>query len=215
MRCYHFLNKKYGLEALEKNRLKVSTFDSVNDPFELFCHSLDNRELRKRMGSFKKSTAAEAGMICFSRAMSSPVQWAHYADRHNGICLGFDIPDKFVTAVNYVSERLDFRPDRPWDSEKVDQRVEEAFLTKFDHWRYEEEVRLFGSLGKPDPESGLYFESFSDDICLAEVVVGFASDISRKEIQDILGHNLSKIECYKVRPAFKSFAMVRNRDGKW
>lgn len=215
MRCYHFLNKEYGLEALRTQRLKVSTFDSVNDPFELYCHSLGNRELRKRMASFKAVTTKCAGMICFSKSMNSPVQWAHYADRHKGLCLGFEIGDSYLEAVKYVSERLDFQIDKPWQMDKTDPRLNDCFLTKYDHWSYEEEVRLFGDLGSPDRKTGLYFSPFGKRMSLVEVVVGHASDVTKRELIKCLGSQSTGIKMYKVRPAFRRFAMVRHLSLKW
>ncbi|MBE1161567.1 DUF2971 domain-containing protein [Dyella acidiphila] len=31
-----------------------------------------------------------------------PVQWAHYAKKHQGPCLGFDVSNELLTQVNYV-----------------------------------------------------------------------------------------------------------------
>jgi hypothetical protein len=213
MRVYHFLDAKFGLVNVKDRRLKVSLFDSVNDPFELLCHSLGDRELRRRMGLFKAHTAAGAGMICFSKSMNSPVQWAHYAERHKGVCLGFEVPDKFLEEVNYVSERVDFRREKPWDA-VVDSRVQEFLLTKYDHWSYEQEVRMFGEL-KVSDSSGLFFQPFSEDMVLKEVIVGFASTITRRDVEAALGELIGAVECYKVRPAFKEFKMVKNKSVKW
>jgi hypothetical protein len=215
MRCYHFLNEEYGLLALRNQRLKVSTFDSVNDPFELFCHSLGDRELRKRMATFKSATSESAGMICFSKSMSSPVQWAHYADRHKGLCLGFEIPDSYLETVRYVSDRLDFEIEKPWVMDKTDPRVHECFLTKYDHWSYEEEVRLFGNLGIPDKKSGLYFYPFGEQVRLVEIFVGCASPVTRKKLLQNLGPQTADVKMYKVRPSFKRFAMVRHLSRSW
>lgn len=215
MLVYHFLDEKYGLQNLTNHRLKISLFDSVNDPFELYCHSLGDAVLRKRMGEFKKTTAAGKGMICFSRSMSSPVQWAHYANRHKGICLGLEIPSRFLQPVNYVSDRVDFRMDQPWAESGVDERVKECFLTKYDHWSYEEEVRLFGDLGTPDKESGLYFRPFDKDIKLVEVYVGCASEITKQSLVTALGDLARDVKCFKVRPAFNTFKMVKNLSEDW
>ena len=215
MLAYHFVDDQYGLINLAKRRLKVSQFDSVNDPFELFCHALNDEVLRRRMGKFKSLTAAGTGMICFSKSMCSPVQWAHYAGRHKGLCLGFEIPERFLAPVRYVSERIDFDFDKPWDLDVTDSRTVESFLTKYDHWSYEQEVRLFGFLGKPDPDSGLYFESFSDNIKLVEVYVGCAAKITKSELHSALGDLRSEVDCYKVRPAFNSFKMVKNLAESW
>ena len=48
------------------------------------------------------------GILCFSLNWTSLLLWAHYADNHKGICLGFDLqdgPDWYVYPVSYVKER--------------------------------------------------------------------------------------------------------------
>jgi hypothetical protein len=213
MRVYHFLDSTFGLVNVRNRRLKVSLFDSVNDPFELLCHNLGDKELRRRMGLFKAHTAAGSGMICFSKSMNSPVQWAHYAERHKGICLGFEVPDQFLEEVRYVFERVDFRRGAPWHA-VVDDRVKQFLLTKYDHWSYEQEVRMFGELKATD-NSGLFFQPFSENMVLKEIIVGFASTITRRDVDLALGDLIGTVTSFKVRPAFQEFKMVRNKSVKW
>lgn len=215
MRVYHFLDEKYGLLNLKNRRLKISLFDSVNDPFELLCHELGDKYFRRQIGKLKKSATASSGMICFSKTMSSPVQWAHYANRHKGLCLGFDVPLQFLTPVRYVSDRVDFNLNGPLSEGEIDALIGELLVTKYDHWSYEEEVRLFGGLGTPDKDSGLYFKSFGSDVKLVEVYVGASSPITKAELADALGELVFDVKRFKVRPAFKSFKMVRDHSEDW
>jgi len=187
----------------------VSTFDSVNDPFELLCHDQAEKLLRRRMRNFKSLVNGTKGIICFSQCSRSPVQWAHYANRHTGMCLGFDVPDEVLSAVTYVKDRLGFRMDEPWASQGDDPRISEAFLTKYEHWSYEQEVRMFGDLGSPDPTTGLYFCNFDARLALREVAVGYSSPITKADILAAIG-DLQAVDVYRMRPAFKSFSMVRD-----
>ena len=43
MRGYHLLPKKWALSDLKHRRLKVATFDDINDPFEPRGVALENR----------------------------------------------------------------------------------------------------------------------------------------------------------------------------
>ena len=212
-RIYHFCNREFGIQNIRLRRVKVSTFSSLNDPFELLCHNASNETLRRNLQIFKEDVSLKHGIICFSGARTSPVQWAHYSDRHTGVCLGFDVPEDFVMDVVYTNKRLEF----VFDAEGFDGNPKspgmQAFLTKYKHWSYEQEVRMFGSLGKPDPISGLHFQPFNENLELKEVVVGFDSTVSRRELVDCLGDLARSVDCYKVRPAFTSYNMVRNRDG--
>lgn len=82
--------------------------------------------------------------------------------------------------------------------------------TKFSHWRYEDEVRLFVRLEVPDP-CGLYFKPFDADLRLREVIVGAASTQSRRDISDAVGAHVSDVTVRKPRLAFRTFRVVEQR----
>lgn len=106
MRLYHFINEKYGLEDLREKHLKVARISDLNDPTEFLAADLSNGEFREAMESMKESLSNDHGILCFSENWRSLVQWAHYADRHTGLCLGFDIPDHSLKKVSYSENRL-------------------------------------------------------------------------------------------------------------
>ena len=106
MRVYHFVNKKFGLDDLRKNRLKIARIVELNDPFEFAALDLSDGEFRQAMGSMKQSMSGDFGILCFSKSWRNPVQWAHYADKHTGLCLGFDVPDELLMQVKYRKRRL-------------------------------------------------------------------------------------------------------------
>jgi len=89
MRVYHFINRKYGLQALRRKRLKVSLIDQLNDPFELLGIASHNPDERQAFADVKTGLARYSGILCFSSKWSNPVQWSHYGDRHKGLCLVF------------------------------------------------------------------------------------------------------------------------------
>ena len=47
MKVYHFIPEQYALEVIADQRIKVSRFDDLNDPFELHAVDLKAREYRK------------------------------------------------------------------------------------------------------------------------------------------------------------------------
>ena len=56
-----------------------------------------------------------SGLLCFSRHWYSPALWAHYADNHKGMCLGFDIPDdESAQAVQYCDGPLSKEEHHSW-----------------------------------------------------------------------------------------------------
>ena len=205
MRLYHFINKKWGLEDLRKRRLKIAQIKQLNDPFEFLGGDLSDRELRKTMVSMKKAMSKDTGLLCFSKNWQNPVQWAHYADRHKGLCLGFDVIDEFLSAVDYEEGRFPAPDKKPEPSFLL-----RSFFTKFSHWSYEEEYRLFRSL--TNKINGHYFSSFSKNMELKQVIVGCESNISRAEISVALGNMEKNVEVFKARPAFRSFNIERNKN---
>jgi hypothetical protein len=214
MRVYHFVPARYGLEDLQRRRLKIATIDELNDPFEFLAIDLTNAKLRRAFAAVKQQLAETSDMLCFSRHWNNPVQWSHYADKHMGLCLGFDIPDEHLTPVQYSGRRLAADAQRlRW--EDMDEATALKFLsTKFAHWRYEAEVRAFLSLEDREPKSGLYFADFSDRLALTEVIVGARSEISRSDLKGALGDLARNVRCVKARLAFKTFNVVRQRKQK-
>jgi hypothetical protein len=208
MRVFHFRDHKNGLKSLKERRLKIASIMALNDPFEFLGVELSNPEFRKAINATKKQISETTGILCFSKNWRNPVQWSHYAEKHKGICMGFDIPKRLLAEVEYVDERLSPVND-------IDIAMMKRFLaTKFSHWVYEEEYRLFISLNKNEEENGLYFLDFSDDLRLKQIIVGARSSISRKQVSHALGDLRHEVEVFKARPAFKSFEVVRNKNEK-
>lgn len=210
MRVYHFVNKEYGLENIQKRRLKIATLNELNDPFELFGVELSEPSLRYAFRVMKNELAQNRGLLCFSKSWHNPVQWSHYADKHRGICLGFDVPDVHLGEVNYSPKRVvtDIESLKTPRELSFDV-VRKLLFTKYHHWKYEKEVRSFVTLDDIDNEKGLYFAKFSEQLSLKEVIVGAMSDISRKELRESLGDLQSSVSQTKARLAFKTFRVVK------
>lgn len=218
MRAYHFVPERFGLENIRLRRLKIARMADLNDPFEVRAIAMGSRERRRAFERYVREFSKDRGLLCFSRDWRNPVQWSHYADRHEGICLGFDIADNLLAEVTY-------RPDRYPASEldalgAIDSRsAESKFLqmlnTKFQHWEYENEVRMFVSLTDPDVR-GLYFAEFSPNLALAEVIVGHRSKMKRQQIEKHLGDMCDGVTLMKARLAFQSYEVVEQKDrSRW
>jgi Protein of unknown function (DUF2971) len=217
MRVFHFVNKKYGLEDIQRRRLKIATLPELNDPFELFGINLSNPELRCAFRATKEELSINRGILCFSKSWHNPVQWSHYAEKHTGLCLGFDVPDEHLAPVNYSGRRLAVAAQTLLNPSEIDAATAKKFLfTKFAHWRYENEVRCFLSLDERDEDSGLYFAEFSDRLALKQVIVGAESNASREVLNKVLGDLAGHVEVIKARLAFASFSVVRQKnDSLW
>lgn len=208
-RVYHFINSEHGLLNLQNRRLKISTLLGLNDPFELLSNNVQNKLVRSLFSTAKRQFDGEFGILCFSNSSQSPVQWAHYADRNRGLCLGFDVRSDLLVDIQYVPERVS-EASFPTSQVFTESWMHRVLSTKFSQWEYEDEARIFSKL---ESKSGdLYFKEFNDDMVLKEVQVGFNSLVTRSQLSDALGDFSENVNCFKVRPAFGSFRMVRNEN---
>lgn len=208
MRLYQFLDPEGALAALSQSRLRISRIDRLNDPFEFLSADLSDHERRRQLARTKARLAKNRGLLCFSRTWRNPVLWGHYARKHEGLCLGFDVSPRNAGHVSYVSSRLAW-PD------KVDEAfVRSLLFTKFAHWSYEDEYRMFVSLEEED--GGHYYAKFSPELQLAEVLVGCRSTLTRAQVTKAITDGGGSLAPTRVRAAFRTFRMVvQKRRGAW
>jgi hypothetical protein len=211
MRLYHFTTQEFGVRALEGRRLKIARINELNDPFEFLSWNVREAANRARLQAWKSARHDDLGIVCFSRKWSNPLLWAHYAERHRGMALGFDVPDSdLYNPVKYQRHRIPFPHGRELDRDDVD----DVLLTKFTAWRYEAEYRCFCPLADGIRDGDLYFEPFSETLRLSQVIVGDLATISRAQLADALGDQAMSVDTFKARPAFGSFKVVKNLNGK-
>lgn len=211
MRAYHLTSEKYALQSMRDFRLKLALLEDMNDPFELMA--LEARSLQDR--SFFKQLKADmhqsVGVLCFSRSWRNPVLWSHYADKHRGICLGFDIPDEHILKVDYRTTRLKAEledRDTPPGEKNIATRL---ISTKYSHWRYEDEVRLLYRLEQVEESDGLYFAPYYPWLTLREIIIGPRSDLVPQELRQNLSAHHETVAVFRSRLAFRSYSVVRDR----
>jgi hypothetical protein len=215
MRLYYFTTAKYGLENIRLRRLKIARIDDLNDPFEFLQIATRNPRIRGQYQFFKRSLGAYMGLLCFSADWRSPVQWSHYAEKHRGICLGFDISASAgATPITYVEEMIDPKLNVMKEfGPEAEKHMRDLLTLKFKHWEYERERRIFLQLDKSDQDGENYFFSFAEDreVRLRRVIVGARSQVSREQVQEALGGLSAKVTAFKGRLAFHKFEVVRQK----
>ncbi len=212
MRVYHLVGREHGLQNIRHRRLKIAEIEDLNDPFELRSLSSPDRDVRRAFDLTRAQLAANRGVLCFSANWHNPVLWSHYADRHRGRALGFDVADDSLAKVSYRRYRLPFDPGAmSGDPAQAEEQMLSLLTTKYSHWRYENEWRAFLSLEDREAATNLCFAQFSQRMRLREVVVGARSTISRAELTEALGSLAPEVSTLKVRLAFRSFRVVRQR----
>ena len=210
MRVYQFMSSAHALDNLYKRRLKASTVTDMNDPFELLAISLDDREARPAILKWRDEMSQVAKVLCFSTSWNNPVLWSHYAEKHYGIALGFDVPDQYAMPVSYESDRLeiDLSSFRSASDPARKEMVRRLLLTKFVAWSYEAEVRVLLRPQETYNEMGLSFVSFSEELVPREVILGPRCTVSKEEVYRA-GEGLDpKLDVVQSRLAFNSYQVV-------
>ncbi len=214
MCLYYFTTAEHGLAAIRDQRLKIAEIEQLNDPFEFLGFELSDRKFRARITRCKKEIAKDRGLICMSKYWNEPLMWSHYADRHKGICLGFDVSAQ-CNRVEYIKERLPTSHlKESWQTPPTPENIREiidSFFYKFKAWDYEEEYRLLCPKSYRDKGSNLYFQLFGNDMRLETVIVGCTSSVTRSEIDSALGQQAGNVEKFKARTGFNRYEIVRNK----
>ena len=212
MRLYYLTNEIHALSNLEKKRLKISRFSTLNDPFELMPVKAGDPKHRHAIYQFKKQIDRDKGLICFSKTWENPVLWGHYGDKHKGIALGFEVDKSVTNRVIYSNKLIDIPVDpithRACPDEKL---VDNILRTKFKDWKYENEWRVFFELKNESSESGLYFAEFFNEMELREIVLGPNCSTPISKISSLLKNYAVQIPIIKTRIAFNSFRVVKDQ----
>jgi hypothetical protein len=194
---------------LPERRMRLSRFDALNDPFELMSMRFDGPRGRAAYRILRDHWFNRLGIICMGKHWSSPVMWAHYADNHSGVCLGFDVEDDKAKQMLYQPERLKLPLDLtlPYAG-LTTETIERILTTKYSQWSYEEEWRVWSSLEECAP-NGSYYLPFGPSLELKEIIVGARCKKVAADFDMVLGCVDKPIRLIKARPAFETFKMVR------
>ncbi|PBB83563.1 hypothetical protein CK216_27790 [Mesorhizobium sp. WSM3876] len=210
LRAYYLTSAEYAISNIALGRIKVSRFSDLNDPFELLALKGNQAHVRNFGRLLRDEYDRTTGLICFSTNWISPPLWSHYAAKHHGICLGFDIPRRSLSEVVYEEDRVrDHLPEKAWPPSdlSVDLRTKLA-TTKFREWAYESETRMIFPLETATKAGGLYFKEFGDDLRLAEVILGPLCDIPPAGIRSLVSAIQPGAVTFRSRLAWKSFSVV-------
>ena len=219
MRAYYFTSQKIAMEhILPERRMKLSMVDELNDPFELLSAQLTSKDMRKLSNALHEHWTKTKGVLCFSDSMRSPLMWAHYADKHNGMCLGFDIPatpedwdNSLIRPMMYEPSRLKFELARIQKSLEDRMAFIRALLhTKAIDWSYEHEHRMMADL-QQSAANGFYYVDFGTNLELREVVIGCRSNLWPSQVAPKLRGLTTTVKVYKARAGFTDFEMVRDK----
>ena len=210
-RLYYMTSTQHAVANIALGRVKISRFSDLNDPFELLSVNLADKNNRALFKEKKDEINSTKGLICMSSNWESPLMWGHYADRHRGIALGFDVEEDKVVKVEYATclKSADINLESSQPSETC---TKDLMKTKFSDWEYENEWRLFPLLKDAVPEGGLYFKEFSESFVLREVILGPECPVAMSRMRKLVSTYVKHaVKVTKSRIAFTRFKVLENR----
>lgn len=168
---YSFDEKGHSISNLEGGKIVFNNFSKFNDPFEgvgaynfieteeesQFWESIEvdiNKNLGKRMSEdHKEAINFYYRISCFTETYTNPLMWSHYANSHEGFCVGYLKSD-----VESICENLDKikycdnMPTAMVSNEKFNiyDRFNELLYSKSTDWSYENEWRASYNITKKD-----------------------------------------------------------------
>lgn len=106
-----------------------------------------------------KNEVQKLGISCFSQDGENPLMWAHYADKHKGVCIAFraELLHNFfnlhIFPVEYTSTypKVNFMKNH-------NKAINQILTTKSDNWKYEQEYRLVFEMrgAAPFPKEAIF-----------------------------------------------------------
>jgi hypothetical protein len=222
IRLYRYMSSDAAIATLTRGALRVTRLNALNDPFEFrpgirgIAPGRED-EAQPAIESFAGSLMAHfdptVGIICFSTSPHEPVLWGHYADKHRGVALGFDIfVNDFLFKMNYDSARPCFdAAGLPVGDGEALRLMKLVLSTKATSWAYESEYRVFIDLGDPllrRDADGTFHRPIPSD-CLKQVVIGARSEVSVERTQSALRDGgLEGVSVLKARLCHTEFKVL-------
>lgn len=183
---------------LNDGYIRATQLSALNDPFEAnyskkalkkltkeFNYELDEKELLKYIEENKH----KVGVISFTETKDDLLMWAHYANEHKGVLIGFSFYGGFFKKLFRFTETAFDKPfdyydgkchaiiyrkqqmykidmfDRDYSNifaEGEDRLLFEIFLQKSDEWIHEKEHRIILKLSQADKVILDDFDKYKD-----------------------------------------------------
>jgi hypothetical protein len=161
------------------------------------------REFSQAMG---EAINAQYRVYCLSIKSDCELMWAHYAQKHQGVCLEFSVANELFCTAFPVQYALDYPRFIMTDHAGADEQIA-PLLSKSSAWSYEDEFRLISD-EKGDPKNTIVTTAGKKDIpskSLTAVILGcLAPDSTKQSIAQM-------IDGSHHTPALKRAVRMRNQ----
>ena len=151
---------KHALPVIKKSRIHLDNPLDFNDPFETFAvTSLNNCKV-----------------CCFSENNDILLMWSHYANKHQGVCIEFDLEkledNSFLDSLKAVNINKVIYGDIP----KNINNLPVSLFYKTKDWEYEKEYRIVCY----SEDEFLCFD------CVSRLILGAKVNMYQKNIKMII-----------------------------
>lgn len=206
IRLYHYIPACWALDNIRRHRLKLSTLEDLNDPYEWGSVFSTDPTSQSALKEAKCGDSFADGFQSFSSKPDEILMWSHYSDKHKGACLGFDIPADIPMPIKYVPTVHEIGALGELSRNQQGTLHNNLRWTKSDIWRYENELRVWGKKDEEDAR-GRKFVKFGKQLALKEVIAGARCTVTKDEFETPL-HGYSDVVIKKARANHNKFELI-------
>jgi hypothetical protein len=168
---YKYIDLKGGKDLIENLALKFSNPRGFNDPFDLYEGLIDfskhetlppsqmNRKERRKVQTASekqkinylkhewRKLRSYFGISCFSKSHDDILMWAHYANKHSGLCIGFYVDVMTLLDQGFLTFEVEYENEflpLPYSDPDLKIRINtimQYLSVKSQYWSYEKETR--------------------------------------------------------------------------
>jgi hypothetical protein len=190
------LSRQHAKEIIAEIRYNATNpeYEGENPARFLFGQYVEDELLRRY----------DKGIVSLAERADCPLMWSHYGDQHNGVCIGYSVPEKAsndLYKISYGGSRLiaaSIVATMVAGNDSARRQVDKAVFTrKANDWRYEREWRLIGPRGPR-----------ASTLELEEVVFGMRCSTSVKfAIVKALADRKRPLKFYEIRESRGKFSL--------
>ena len=198
------------MEALKNQRLYMSKCEDLNDPFDLCV--IDG-------GNDKK--VENLRILCLTNSYKKNKMWAYYTDCHKGVCLSVEIPEKYVFAVCYTTDRINVNTDLNKSFTEMKNKPKKNLIKPYD---MDEDLKIGYIKNSQFSDEIEYrcvtFNNYNDDyiidaegkkffkLKIKKVYLGINFDTNGIEYSEIAGYCINnKISLAKIKKSIKNYSL--------
>lgn len=196
------------INSIQNNYLYFSKPSQLNDPFDIVIEEI--HKSRPDLFEYYSVNPNDFGVFSTTPINNNKLMWAHYADEHRGICIGYRF-NSLPEAIGWESIRYCPDYEQSDDLLKKGGYILNSLITKTEQWQYEEEIRFF-SYQNNSQKISYYFDPAVNKLgCeISEIILGYKmAPESQVTVKSMVGQ-LNCLRRKEKRPEVKLYRTIRN-----